>query len=74
MAIRLLERCGRAIAIRPIATQGCLMAEPGRGADFGAAAVVRAVGGDLGDYRLVGYRRAVVTCGRTVSDGWVNSY
>jgi hypothetical protein len=53
----------RGVAVFPIGTQGRLVAEHGRGADFGIAAVVRAVGGDLGGYRFAGCRRAVVTRG-----------
>src|SRR5271167_4013749 len=69
---RFLEGWGRTIVTLPIGTQGCLLAEQRRGADFGVAAVTRALGGDLGGSRLAGYGRAVVTWGRTVARWPIN--
>jgi hypothetical protein len=43
-----------------------LLVEQRRGADFGVAAVIRALGGNLGGRCHAGYRRAVVTWRRTV--------
>ena len=57
---RFLEHRGRTLAIPPIGMQGRLSDEQRRGARLGVAAVTRALGGDLGGYRLAGYGRAMV--------------
>ena len=50
-----------------------VLGEQRPGADLGVAAVIRALGSDLGGYRPAGYLRTAMTRRRPVSDGWVNS-
>jgi hypothetical protein len=52
---------GKAMALSPVGTRGGVLAEQRPGADLGVAAVIRALGGDLGGYRPAGYVRAAVT-------------
>jgi hypothetical protein len=48
-----LRSVERAIGVLPIGTQAGVPSEQRRGADFRAAAVIRALGGDLGRCRLL---------------------